>query len=46
MAENRPVLNETQSRQGFRDRPVLIVLIASLVLAVVALGVLILPGLI
>ena len=46
MAENRPVLNETEARAGFRDRPVLIVLVASLVLAVIAFGVLILPGLI
>jgi hypothetical protein len=45
MAENRPVLNQTESRQGFRDRPVLIVLIASVVLAAVAMGVLLLPGL-
>jgi hypothetical protein len=46
MAENRPVLNETESRQGFRDRPVLIILVVSLVLAVIAFGVLMLPGLI
>ena len=46
MPENRPVLSPTESRQGFRDRPVLIVLVVSLVLAVVAFGVLVLPGLI
>ena len=46
MAENRPVLNPTESRQGFRDRPVLIVLVVSLVLAVVAFAFLVLPGLI
>jgi hypothetical protein len=46
MAKNRPVLNETEARQGFRDRPVLIVLVVSLILAAAALGVLILPGLI
>jgi hypothetical protein len=46
MPENRPVLNPIESRQGFRDKPVLIVLVVSLVLAAVALGLLVLPSLI
>ena len=40
----RPELNQTEARQGFLDRPVLIVLAVSLLLIVVAF--LLLPGLI
>jgi hypothetical protein len=46
MPEQRPVLNPTESRQGFLDRPVLMVLVVSLALAALAFGILILPNLI
>jgi hypothetical protein len=45
MPENRPVLQPTESRQGFLDRPVLLVLVVSLILVIVAFGLLVLPGL-
>ena len=45
MPEKRPVLQPTESRQGFLDRPVLIVLVVSLVLIIAAFGVLLLPSL-
>jgi hypothetical protein len=46
MPEQRPVLNPTESRQGFLDRPVLVVLVVSLALAALAFGIMILPNLI
>ena len=41
---DNPELNPTESRQGFLDRPVLVVLAASLVLVIVAF--LVLPTLV
>ena len=41
----RPVLNPVEARQGFLDRPVLVVLVVSLVLVTLAFGLLILPTL-
>jgi len=41
---HNPELNPTESRQGFLDRPVLVVLAASLVLVIVAF--LVLPTLV
>ena len=38
--------NPTEARQGYLDRPVLIVLVVSLVLSIVAFGLLVLPALI
>jgi len=32
---NRPELNETEARQGFAGRPVLVVLVVSLVLVII-----------
>jgi hypothetical protein len=46
MPQERPVLNPTESRQGFLDRPVLVVLAVSLALVILAFGILMLPGLI
>ena len=46
MPENRPVLQPTEARQGFLGRPVLVVLLVSLLLAIVAFGILILPTLV
>lgn len=37
---NRTVLTETQARQGFRDRPVLLVLIASTALVCIGFAIL------
>jgi hypothetical protein len=45
MPEERPVLQPTESRQGFLDRPVLIVLVVSLILVILAFGVLVFPSL-
>jgi hypothetical protein len=45
MPEKRPVLQPTEARQGFLDRPVLIILIVSLVLVIGAFAILVLPGL-
>ena len=43
----RPVVKDgVEARQGYLDRPVLVVLVVSLVLALVALGILIVPALI
>jgi hypothetical protein len=38
--------NPTEARQGFLDRPVLIVLVVSLALIIMAFGILVLPTLI
>jgi hypothetical protein len=46
MPEERPVLNPIESRQGFLDRPVLVVLVVSLALAALAFGIMILPTLV
>jgi hypothetical protein len=43
---NRTVLNPVQARQGFLDRPVLVVLVVSLALVIIAFGLLILPTLV
>jgi len=43
---SRPVLNPVEARQGFRDRPVLAVLVVSLALVIIAFGLLILPTLV
>jgi hypothetical protein len=45
-SERRTVETPVEARQGFLDRPVLIVLVASIVLVVVAFAVLWLPGII
>lgn len=45
-SQSRPVETPVEARQGFLDRPVLIVLVASIVLVVVAFAVLWLPGII
>jgi len=46
MPEQRPVLTPTEARQGFLDRPVLVILAVSLALVIIAFGILMLPGLI
>jgi hypothetical protein len=38
----RRVLSATEARQGFRDRPVLVVLVVSLALATLILGIMVL----
>jgi hypothetical protein len=38
--------NPTEARQGFLDRPVLVVLVVSLALIIMAFGILVLPTLI
>ena len=38
-SDTRPVETPAEARQGFRDRPVLAVLVVALVLAAIALGV-------
>ena len=43
---NHPVLNTVEARQGFLDRPVLVVLVVSLALVIIAFGLLILPTLV
>ena len=43
---NRPVLNPVEARQGFLDRPVLVVLVVSLALVIIAFGLLMLPTLV
>jgi hypothetical protein len=39
-------VNSTEARQGYLDRPVLIVLVVSLALIIMAFGILVLPTLI
>jgi cobalamin biosynthesis Mg chelatase CobN len=42
-SQTRPVETPVEARQGFLDRPVLVVLIVSLALVIIAFGILWLP---
>jgi hypothetical protein len=42
-SETRPVETPVEARQGYLDRPVLVVLVVSIVLVLVAFGILWLP---
>ena len=44
MQEKHPI-QPTRARQGFLDRPVLVILVVSLALAALAFGVLLMPSL-
>ena len=44
MQEKRPI-QATEARQGFLDRPVLVILVVSLALAALAFGVILIPSL-